>query len=137
MGVSEYFMGRPRKPPVKPGPSEDEIQKAFIKAISLQLQPTFPCLELAFHPPNGGRRDMREAAKFRSLGVRPGVPDWILPVPRGRFSGLMIEFKSAQGSVSEHQRHYMAMATIEGWLCVVHKDWYVALQEVKAYLLSK
>jgi len=126
--------GRPRKKIEPKGPSEDVIQKDFIRALKLQLQPMYPILELSFHCPNGGKRDIREASKFSSMGVRAGIPDWILPVPRGRFTGLMIEFKSSTGSVSESQRHYMAMATVEGWLCVVHKDWFTALMEVKKYL---
>src|SRR5690348_2099081 len=34
------------------------------------------------HSPNGGSRDIREASKFKRLGVSPGFPDLFIPKAR-------------------------------------------------------
>jgi len=38
----------------------------------------FPELSLIFHIPNGGKRNAREAARFKRMGVKAGVPDLFL-----------------------------------------------------------
>ena len=53
----------------------------------------FPELKLLFHVPNGGKRNAAEAARFKAMGVKAGVPDLCLPVPRGGYAGLYIEMK--------------------------------------------
>lgn len=55
---------------------------------------------LFFAIPNGGYRDIREAAKLKATGVVPGVPDTLLvwPVLAG------FEFKTPTGRESAAQR---------------------------------
>jgi len=53
----------------------------------------FPWLELLFAIPNGGDRRPSVAASLAAEGVRSGVPDLFLPVPRGAYAGLWIEMK--------------------------------------------
>lgn len=48
-----------------------------------------------FHIPNGGKRDSREARRLKEMGVRPGVHDYFLPLARGGFRGLWMEYKAA------------------------------------------
>ena len=47
----------------------------------------YPELELMYHIPNGGSRNKAEAARLKAQGVKPGVPDICLPVPRGNIMG--------------------------------------------------
>ncbi len=54
-----------------------------------------------FHPANGGKRTPREAAIFKTLGVRAGVPDIII-LWRGRTFGL--ELKASRRGLTESQR---------------------------------
>ena len=61
---------------------EDDMQKALFSWITLAT-PRIPQLALAFAVPNGGKRDAREAARLKGLGVRPGVPDVMIPAHRG------------------------------------------------------
>src|SRR5208337_192480 len=71
-------------------------------------------LRLLAHIPNGGYRNVREAARLKKMGVLPGVSDYFLPVPmavngampkrsfhRSEYHGLWIELKSAAGRLSE------------------------------------
>ena len=53
----------------------------------------YPGLELIHHIPNGGKRNRLEAARLKQAGVKAGVPDLHLPVPKGEYCGLYIEMK--------------------------------------------
>lgn len=62
-----------------------------------------------WHIPNGGFRTDREAAIFKAMGVKPGMPD-IEILWRGR--SHFIELKAAKGAVTAIQeaRHQDVMA---------------------------
>ena len=57
-----------------------------------------------FHPPNGGARTKAEGGIFKSLGVRPGVPDLVLLFPGGRCA--FIEIKAPKGRLSAAQKAF-------------------------------
>jgi hypothetical protein len=69
--------------------SEHEIQCALVRWCDLQGPP----YDLLYANPNGGHRRKSVAAKMKAEGVRAGVPDLTLPVPRGRFGALYLELK--------------------------------------------
>lgn len=57
-----------------------------------------------FHVPNGGYRTKREAALLKRTGVKPGVHDLFLPLPRHGMHGCWIEMKRLKGSdISDDQ----------------------------------
>lgn len=68
--------------------------------------------------PNGGRRNVREAARLKRMGVRAGVADlhFILP-PTGRLG--VIELKVKPNRVEPEQRAFMNWVTEEGGLAAV------------------
>jgi VRR-NUC domain len=71
---------------------------------------------LFYHVPNGGRRDYLEGAKFKRMGVKAGVPDICIPLPRKGYHGLYIELKRAKGgSLSESQQEWRDALTREGY----------------------
>lgn len=72
--------------------TESSHQQAYFCWLrnNKHLQPGF---EFAYAVPNGGNRSPREAARFKAEGVRPGVPDVVVPIPCGQQHGLYIEFK--------------------------------------------
>lgn len=68
----------------------------------------YPELRLMFHVPNGGSRNAREAHNLRLQGVKAGVPDIVLPVPRGVYGALYIELKRKKGGkLSAHQAEWI------------------------------
>ena len=52
-----------------------------------------PELKLIYHVPNGGSRNTLEAANLKRQGVKAGVPDLCLPVPKNGFHGLISRLK--------------------------------------------
>lgn len=88
-----------------PVPTEAQEQVTLFSWAAVQA---IPELALLYHIPNGGSRHKAEAARLRAEGVRAGVPDLCLPVPRGGFHGLYIELKRLRGGrLSEQQRAWL------------------------------
>lgn len=77
---------------------------ALHKAIVHYLHQVMPW-NLAFHPANGERRDMKTAVRLKAMGVRPGVPDLVIPYGAGRM--LWLEIKAPGGRASKAQREYI------------------------------
>lgn len=70
-----------------------------------------------YHIPNGGRRSPQEAAKFKRMGVSPGVPDICIPVPCGTYHGLYIEIKRKKGGkLSDNQKDWFELLRNQGYL---------------------
>ena len=74
----------------------------------------YPCLTLLHHIPNGGSRNQLEARNLKLQGVKSGVPDICLPVPRGKYHGLYIEMKYGKTS---HQ-----LTSVSGLICYAKMD---------------
>ncbi len=74
-----------------------------------------PELALLFHIPNGGRRNKREAAYLKAAGVKAGVPDLCLPVPRGHWHGLWIEMKYGQNKPTVKQMEWIGRLREQGY----------------------
>lgn len=119
---------RKRKPPVR---TEHEIQTAFIARLKLLSHPE---LALGFAVPNGGFRNAVTGARLKAEGVRKGVPDFCVPVPRKGFTSLWIEFKRPGGKLSEHQVEYIALLRREDHFVEVCDDDAEAEIIVRRYL---
>lgn len=94
-----------------------------------------PELRLMYHVPNGGSRNMIEAHNLRKQGVRRGVPDICLPVPRGGYGSLYIEMKRTKGGrLSEEQREYITALNRFGCKAVVCRGFEEARKAIIEYL---
>lgn len=102
-----------KKPPL---PSEDSEQAAVSRFLS--KIGAFHC-----HVPNGGTRGRVEAARFRRMGVKAGIPDLLIfDVPEGAgFAGVALEMKRRRGgqgrpaAVTAAQRKAIAQFDQCGW----------------------
>lgn len=77
---------------------EEALQRTIVKWMALN-EHKYPFLQHMFHVPNGGKRPAGEAGKMKALGVKPGVPDFLLPFSNDpacpvRYAGMMIELKA-------------------------------------------
>lgn len=94
-----------------------------------------PELGLLFAVPNGGGRSKAEGGRLKAEGVKPGVPDLMLPVARQGYHGLFIEMKRAGGGrLSLYQREWRARLEAEGyrWVCCEGMD--AGIKALREYL---
>ena len=118
-------------------PTEDEEQAAVIEWAELNSA-RFPCLEWLYAIPNGGKRDIREAVKFKKTGVKAGVPDLHLPIPKGKYHGLYIEMKRRQnGRLSPEQRKWLRGLTEQGYYCAMCKGSDEAIKVILNYIKER
>ena len=98
--------------------SEAEEQMAVIKWAEL-MSNKHPCLKWLYHTPNGGSRNIAEAANLKRMGVKAGVPDLCLPYPSNGHHGLYIEMKTDKGRPTACQRDYIDWLNEQGYKAVV------------------
>jgi hypothetical protein len=87
--------------------------------------------------PNGGGRSARQGADLKAEGVKGGVADVCLPVPRGKHHGLYIEMKKAKGvpsDVSKEQLEFGKFVLARGYVWIVCFGWQQAAKIVQLYL---
>jgi hypothetical protein len=114
--------------------TENQEQAALFEWAKLS-EWKHPELKLLHAIPNGGLRDARTAAVLQRTGVKPGVPDICLPVPKGGYGALYIELKRLQGgAVSANQRVWINRLNANGNKAVVCKGWVAAKNEIEKYL---
>jgi len=122
----------PKKGKRKIGHEEADIQSEFFKVV-----PTFfPKLpdKLLFSVPNGGSRNPIEAKNLKRQGLKPGVPDVILLIPKKGFASLLMEFKTQQGNQSDEQLLFQQQAESCGSKYVIVRSVGNAIDEMKEYL---
>jgi hypothetical protein len=126
-------------PRAKPKHPEDAHQEALF-TWAARAKGKHPDLDMLFHVPNGGARDAREGGRLKAQGVRPGVPDIFLDVPRGAFHGLRIELKATRAellrkpTVSDDQQAWLARMNGHGYRALVCEGWESAREEIERYL---
>jgi hypothetical protein len=118
---------------------EDDHAMALMRWVRLHERKV-PELSLLFHIPNGGRRNVREAARLKAMGVKAGVSDYFLPVgcegnyPETLFYGLWIELKAGKNKPTPAQfgwQHKMQAQNYQVSICV---GWLEAAKCIADYL---
>jgi len=90
---------------------------------------------LFYHIPNGGKRDKREAAKFKRTGVKAGIPDICIPIPKKQYHGLYGELKRRRGGkLSDKQRYWIDTLSGQGYFTFVAKGADEFIKFVKYYM---
>ena len=91
--------------------------------------------QMLFAIPNGGQRNIITAKRMKDEGVRAGIPDLFLAVPRGKFHGLFVEMKKTRGGVvSNAQKACMQMLSDNGYCVTICHGFMDAQEAVKGYL---
>lgn len=115
-------------------PTEDESQMAIMDWAKLQRFKNRFIADYIHHSPNGGKRSMIEAKRFKQMGTKAGFPDLFLPIAIEPFNGLFIELKTSTGTVSATQRAYHPMLIEEGYRVEVCYSAVGAISLIKNYL---
>lgn len=120
-----------KKTDIHKPPTESQIQKDFVRWVRNrypQIEPLF------FSVPSGGVRNPWTAKIMRDEGMRAGVSDLILLVPRHGFAGLLMETKTPDGKQSEAQKEFERLATEYHYLYKVYRSVEEGQQIIKWYI---
>ena len=92
---------------------------------------------------NQGHGDKVRGGMAKAEGVRKGIADTFLPVPRGNWHGLYIEMKkpaekpkssTAKGGVSDDQAQFGAYCNANGYGWAVCYSWREAADTLRHYI---
>lgn len=93
---------------------------------------------LLIHIPNGGsRKNAFEGWRLKEQGVRAGVSDLFLPIARGGFHGLWIEFKASPpytARVTPTQEEWIELMIQQNYKASICIGIDSAFEEIKSYL---
>lgn len=94
----------------------------------------YPELNLLFAIPNGGSRHPLEAVNLKKQGVKSGVPDMLLPVPKCGYHGLFIELKSGKNKATDNQKFWLTELEKQGYKAILCYESENAIKEIEKYL---
>ncbi len=100
-------------------------------------------LDMFYAVPNGGKRDVRTAARLKQTGVKAGWPDMGIDVGRAGYFGLRIELKKpaalgkAEGKVSKKQKIIHDGLKAQGYYVIVCYGWEETVAVIKSYLTKE
>ena len=115
-------------------PTESQEQQWLMAWVKLESARR-PELQLLYHIPNEGQRSRATGARMRAEGLKRGVPDLCLPVPRGGYHGLYIELtRRSGGRVSDDQRGWIEALARMGYRAEICQGWQAAAEMIEAYL---
>lgn len=89
------------------------------------------------HIANEGTRSAARGRLMKSQGVRAGVSDLFLSVPRGGFCGLWIEMKRKGGRVSPEQTAFLEHMKAMGYDGAVCRGADEAMVKIHSYITAK
>lgn len=113
--------------------NEAREQAALIEWTE-RVKHLFPEIKLLFHIPNGGSRNKLEACKLKRMGVRSGVSDVFLPMPKGGWCGLYIEMKAGKGKPTKNQLEFITAMLKQGYAAQVCTGFEAAKNTILQYL---
>ena len=125
---------KPQSGRAKPVDREGLEQAALMRELELCYPAVF---DLIYHVPNGGHRVKGVAAKLKAQGVKAGIPDLVLSMARGGYFGLYIEFKATppnDAAVSANQQERLRKLNDQGYLAIVCRGHFDAMEQIRAYL---
>jgi hypothetical protein len=116
-------------------PLEHDEQKALFAWAKWAEKSQYPELKRLHAIANGGYRNIVTARKMKAEGVKPGVPDISLPVPRHGYHGLYIELKRRKGGrLSPEQAEWIKGLREDGYRVDVCMGFEAARDAIMEYL---
>ena len=90
------------------GRSEESEQIAVVDYCNIKGIPII-------HIPNEGKRTKAYGGKLKRMGMKPGFPDLLILVARGRYHGFAIEMKFGSNKPTPSQREWLSRLSREGY----------------------
>lgn len=114
--------------------TESQIQIMIFDWASMMIN-KYPELKLMHHIPNGTYKSITGAVRAKAEGLKSGVPDICLPVPKSGFHGLYIELKAyKKNKPSENQEWWLEKLKDQGYKAEVAYGFDEAINAIKSYL---
>ena len=118
-------------------PLEAQEQKALFAWAELSMG-KYPELRWMYHITNEGKRSKAHGAELVRQGLKKGVPDICLPVPKGKYHGLYIEMKRIGETLSDDQKEWGQGLANNGYcFYTADKGWEDAAKAIQWYLNLK
>lgn len=122
----------------------EHAEQATVIDWACLMESSYPELALLHAIPNGakvpykrigkGKTFSPEGVKLKREGLKRGVPDLSLPVPRHGYHGLYIEMKYGDNKPTEHQEWWLDRLTEQGFLAVACWGADEAIETICEYL---
>lgn len=109
--------------------SEHETQRAYFQWARLHKE-----ARRAFAIPNGGARSKATAGRLKAEGVRAGVLDVFLPLPRGECAGMWVEFKHGYNKPTDLQEAEIGALVEAGYAVLICWGAIAAIEMTETYL---
>ena len=117
------------------GISENQHQMLVVKwSQQKEIRTKWPELKLLYHIPNERFCTPQQGKNLQRMGVKRGVPDLCLPVPRGDYHGLYIEMKTEVGAATQDQKWWGEQLNEQGYMWSVCQGWEEATGLLESYL---
>lgn len=117
--------------------SELKLSEAQEQTMIFNWAKLKPELKWLFAIPNGGSRHWLEAINLKRQGVKKGISDMCLPLPKGKYHGLFIELKAGKNKPSPEQKSFISYVNNNDYLakvCYGHEE---AINLIENYLNLK
>lgn len=115
--------------------SENQHQMMVMKWTQQpSIRQKWPELKLLFHIPNERHCTPQQGKNLQRMGVKRGVPDMYLPVPRGKYHGLFVELKTSTGRPSEEQKWWGTELLAQGYFWEICHTWESAVRVLDWYM---
>lgn len=110
---------------------EYNLQCSCVRYFDLQ----YPKIsKLLFAVPNDRKQSVIQGARYKASGLRSGVSDLILLIPKGKYHALCIELKSEKGKLSDNQKEWLILAEMQGNYCIVCYSFDEFVLQINSYL---
>lgn len=111
--------------------TENQIQSAFFDACRADLTLAHCWIHAI---PNGTKKTIAGAVRFKKEGLISGVADVFVPVARGGYFGYYIEFKKPGGKLSKNQELFHEFVSTNNYKFRIFYNSIDAYKSVKAYM---
>lgn len=114
--------------------AETEEQAALIEWADKTVIDGICIGDYLIHIPNEGKRGPKAARDAKRLGLRKGVPDLFLALPRGGYAGLWIEMKSMDRKPTADQNQWIKRVNEIGYIAKIEFSCNDAVKTITEYI---
>jgi hypothetical protein len=111
---------------------EKSIHLAFMKWVKLYRQLD----RFVLHFPNESKRTATYGKLLKDMGMRKGVADLLIAMPRHDYAGAWIEIKNEKGRLSKEQEFFLMDMATQGYLAVMTRGLDETINLVEWYCFS-